>query len=217
MCLNPKIDTSYQDFQIAEAERARAEEAARQARVKEGMANVAAVFDGGKIGETSYQGVQPLLSQYEGAARDYYLPQLDTQVGKARDDMTYALARAGLTNSSMAGTAQADLLDQVSQQRGSILSKIASDVAGQRTALNQNRLSVEAALRSTGDQTAATDQALAALTTFRADTPELNPLGNLFAGISAGIGAAQTGYQVGQIRRSVTPTALSYNAGRNVA
>lgn len=43
----PKVDTSFQDWSKKEAERARTEETARQARITEGMKNIAAVFEGG--------------------------------------------------------------------------------------------------------------------------------------------------------------------------
>lgn len=44
---SPSVDTSYQDFQIKEAERARMEEEARQARINEGLGQIEAIFEGG--------------------------------------------------------------------------------------------------------------------------------------------------------------------------
>lgn len=245
MCIgSPDIDTSYQDFQMAEAERARAEEAARQKRIEQGMEQIRAVFEGGTytptavprssgnafeaaggflssgtVGEpVTYEGVQPFLEQREQAQRDFYMPQLDQQFGKAKDDVTFALSRAGLLDSTVAGERQADLSEKFALERGSILARIASDIAGQKTNLNQQRSAIEAGLRASGDASQAADQALSAAVTFRQDQPTLDPLGNLFYGISEGIGAARTGQEVDRIRRLARPSPLNTsNAGRLVA
>lgn len=219
MCFGggPDVDTSYQDFQIAEAQRARAEEEARAARIQKGLEDIRVVFEGGtNSAGTAFEGTQPLLTQREDALKGFYLPQLDKKTGDARDELAFALARAGQLTSTTAAKKQGELAESSALERGSILSKIASDVAGQRTRYNQHRSSLEAGLRASGDATAATNQALQAAVTFRQEQPELEPLGNLFAGLAEGIGAAQTGYQVGQVRRAATPSPLTGGSGRLV-
>lgn len=269
---SPDIDTSYQDFQIDEAKRARAEEDARQARIDEGLAQIAAVFEGGTYapitgdieayqptetvmkmphpmafllgpqlgmdtsprevevkgdwtvkkpeerGEAiTYEGMAPLLAQREQAQKDFYLPQLDNRRNDAQEQLTFALARAGLLDSTAAGERQGDLAQQYSLERGSILSKIAQDIAGQSNRLNQQRSSIEAGLRASGDASAAANQALSTAVTFRDDMPTLDPLGNVFYGITQGIGAARQGQEVERIRRLATPNPLNTtNAGRLV-
>ena len=218
MCFGtPKIDTSYQDFQIAEAERARADEEARQARIDDGLKQIAAVFEGGTYGGETFEGTAPILAQREQAQRDFYLPQLDIQHGKAQDNLAFALARAGLLNSTVAGERQADLAQEYSLERGSVLSRIASDIAGTKTNLNQNRSSIEAGLRASGDASAAANQALQAATTFRQDQPQLDALGPLFYGVSQGIGAVRNGAETARIRSIATPNPLRTNSGRVIA
>lgn len=255
----PKVDTTYQDFMMDEAARARAEETARQRRIDEGMRHIAAIFDGGVYspntsgytpppknagindalawakglfpkeeftindalawskdffagnpyvkptdharGTRKYDGMQPLLDQRRKAMEDYYLPQLDRQRSKATDDLTFALARAGLLNSTVAGDRQADLTDQFALEKGSVLSRIASDIANTKTRMNSNRASIEAGLRSSGDTSAAADAALRSAVTFREEVPEMNPLGHLFYGISEGIGSAKTGADIAATRQ----------------
>lgn len=48
MCDGPEIDTTAQDLAIEDAERARIEEAQRQARIDAGMADIRAIFEGGQ-------------------------------------------------------------------------------------------------------------------------------------------------------------------------
>jgi len=212
MCGSPKVDTSATDFAKKQAEDARATEVARQARIATGMANIKGVFEG----DANNPGVQPLLDQRRTAQENYYNPQLDQQFTQAKKDTTYALARAGLLNSTAAGEKQANLGDMFALKGGEIASNINSDIANTSTNMQQTRASLEAALRSSADSTAATDAALASAATFRQNSPTLSPLGSIFAGLSQGIGSAQNGYQVGLVQRAATPAPLNRSYARSV-
>lgn len=281
MCGKPSVDTSYQDFSRQEAERARAEEEARQARIAEGMKQIAAVFEGGEYaplvetpqpvqvtapppapapqtpaekhdqprqsGENApwtppapvvttgpqvgdwivpevtergpvqtYQGMQPVLDQRRAAMEGFYIPQLDNQFADARDQLTYALARSGQLTSSTAGNKQGDLAEMFALNRAKIDADIASDIAATQTRMNQQRQSLEAGLRASGDQTAASNAALQSAVTFREDSPTLNPLGNIFYGLAEGIGAVKQGYETGRIKKLATPNPLNKGTGRVV-
>lgn len=221
MCGSPSIDTSYQDFAKAEAERSRAEEVARQARIAEGMKQIGAVFEGGTYAPEggvvqTYAGMQPVLDQRRAAMEGFYVPQLDKQFGNARDQLTYDLARAGQLTSSTAGIKQGDLAEAFALNRAKIDSDISSDIASTQTRINQQRQSLEAGLRASGDQTAAGNAALQSAVTFREDAPTLNPLGNIFYGLSQGIGAVNTGYETGRIKKLATPNPLNSGTGRVV-
>jgi hypothetical protein len=240
----PEVDTSYQDFQMEEARRARSDEEARQLRIDNGMRRIAAIFDGGTFrpmvnpplptandhtainaalqpgrvaqpGE-AFEGMNPLLAQREKAQKDFYLPQLDRQRDNAQKELTFALARAGLLNSSTAGERQGDLGQDFALERGATLSKIASDIAGRKTWLNQQRAAIEGGLRASGDQTGASNQALSTMASFAEDQPTMNPLGHLFAGVSEGIGSAQRGAEAAEIRRTYGADPLRTRTGRVV-
>jgi hypothetical protein len=205
MCLSkPKVDTSYQDFAREEAERARAEETARQGRIATGMTSIANVFGG----------MQPVLDQRRQAMTDFYVPQLQQQFKTARDDLTFGLARAGQLTSSTAGQKQADLGQTFALNRANIDSTIAADQASTRGRMEQQRQALEAGLRSSGDATAASNAALSTATTFRQDAPTLNPLGHIFYGLSEGIGAARQGAATARIRALATPNPLTRGTGR---
>lgn len=281
MCGKPKVDTSYQDFSRQEAERARAEEDARQARIAEGMKQISTIFEGGEyapllndpqptqvtqpppapsqpapaenpdrpresgknatwtpptpqpvtgpqVGDwivpaspergdpQTYAGMQPVLDQRRSAMEGFYVPQLDKQFADARDQLTYALSRSGQLTSSTAGDKQGDLAEMFALNRAKIDADIAADIAATQTRMNQQRQSLEAGLRASGDQTAASNAALQSAVTFREDAPTLNPLGNIFYGLAQGIGAVQQGYETGRIKKLATPNPLSSGTGRVV-
>ena len=208
MCGKPKVDTSAQDFQRQEAERARQEEEARQARIAAGMTQIGQVFGG----------LDGVIDQRRGAMEGFYLPQLDKRFGDAKEDLTFALSRAGQLTSSVAGEKQADLSEAFGLERARIESDIAADLASTRGGMNQQRAAIEAALRSSGDATAASNAALAAATNFRQDQPTLNPIGDIFGGVAMNIGAARDGYEAGRIRdRLKAPSPVSRGSGRVVA
>lgn len=213
MCFGgPKVDNSALEFQKQEAARARAEEDARKGRIAAGMQSIASIFDGGANGG----GLQPVLDQRREALEGFYLPQLEDQFEGAQDDLTYALARSGQLVSSTEGEKRADLGQAYALNRADLDSQIQSDVSQTRSRINQQRQSLEAALRASGDQTSATNNALATATTFRQEIPALNPIGNVFTGLASGIGAVKQGYENGRIKQLATPNPLGGGTGRVV-
>ena len=206
MCGSPRVDNSYQEFAMEEAARARAEEEARQARIGTGMEQIRGVFSD----------MSPVLGQREEAMRGFYEPQLNKQFDRAKEDLTFGLARAGQLTSSTAGRRQGDLGDAFALQKTALEGDIASDLASTQQRMNQQRAQIESALRASGDATAATDAALNSAVTFRQDQPTLSPLGNLFYGVGQGIGAQQQGFRTGQVQRMATPNPLGGGTGRVV-
>lgn len=206
----PSVDYSYQNFQIAEAERARKEEEERKARIAAGMADIARVFEGGAAADgTTYEGMDPVLSQRRAAMEGYYFPQLNKQFSDASEEMSYALARAGLHQSTAAGRKMADLNDKFGLAAGDLQAKIEGDQAQTRSRIQQQRGAIESALRASGDASAATNQALQSAVTFRQDMPELNPLANIFAGLADTVGGIYSSRENERIRRLATPAPLS--------
>ncbi len=231
MCLpQPEVDDSYLTYQEEQNQIARDEEAARQAEIQSGLDQIAVMFEGGSYiplvptdapkGTTAteqvYGGMDDYLNQREEAQLDFYMPQLQDQFSNTTRDLTFALNDAGLLTSTTAGERQADLTESYALEEGRILADIASDIAGQQTMMNQQRSSIENALRASGDQSAAIDQSLAAMDAFAADQPTLDPLAPLFSSVLQGIGAGYQGYQTGSTVRSTRPAPLNTSYGRNV-
>ena len=207
---SPSVDTTYQDWAMEEADRARAEETARQGRISTGMTSIGDIFEG----RAGHAGMQPFLEQRRGAMEGFYLPQLESKFQQKKDDITFALARAGLGTSTAAGEKQADLSEAFGLERGKIFSDIASNIAGATTKMQGQRAGLESQLRASGDVSAATNAALSRALTFSKEEDKVNPLGNIFSGLAQGIGAAKTGYGTGQVQRLVQPLGVNY--GMNV-
>lgn len=197
MGIGPKIDTSYRDFQIGEARRARRLERQREKRIDTGMQQIGEVFNP--------DAVQSIVDQRVQAMRDFYDPQINRQYDDAKNQLTFSLARAGLLNSTAAGEKQGDLAQRFAYNKGAIESRIASEASRTKRNIATERARIEDMLRRSADATAATNAALDSAVTFRQDTPDLNPIGNLFYGIGQGIGSLRKGYDTGRIAYLATP------------
>lgn len=213
----------------AAAAQQRADEKARQERIRRGTGAINAVFDGGVYGtgalgadavfdptKTYYtadgqvwegnaakfkQGLeQGLLSGtatatgfnddfFNGLSQsyvDFARPQLDEQAGKARNQLTFALARNGTLDSSMRSTQSADLQRSVDKEIQSITDKGREYATEARTGVEQARADLIANLTMTGDSVGATNAAMARAKTL-ATPPAYSPLGQLFTDYTAGL------------------------------
>lgn len=181
MCFGggPKVDDSIQRQQMAEAEAARKKEEEREARIKTGTAKLDTQFAG--FDDNFYNGRR---NAYTG----FYQPQLDDQFGQARDQLTYALARAGTLNSTLAADKQADLTKKYDVQRASILSQANDQVSAQQSRIGNEKSALVAQLNATGDADAVSNQALSRTQQLYQEQPAYNPLGDIFSGVAAGIG-----------------------------
>ena len=209
MCFSPKpnVDTSHLDFQKEEAAAARAKEDERQARIAVGMGSISDAFGN----------MDPILAQRGEALSDFYNPQIESKFNKSKDELTFALARAGLLNSTTAGERQADLGNEFALQKAKVLGDIGADLSNTKGNIQRQQTAIEATLRASGDETAAANQALQSAVTFREDSPTFSPLGNIFAGIADGIGSYKAGRDVAQIQRAARANPLTYSSGRVVA
>jgi hypothetical protein len=164
-----------------EYEQQRAEEAARQARIKSGMENINNAFAG-------YDD-----AFYNERATDYMnyaTPEIEDQYVDAMKDLTRALARSGNLNSSLAAQRRADLLEKRNKaevdaaRRGqgyandtrAALANVKSNLIQQNNALADPTLIAAMAANQS--------QAASAL-------PDYSPIGQLFAGATQGLATQQ--------------------------
>lgn len=168
-------------------------------------------------GTGKYQrGVEPILTARRRAQERFYLPQLDEQHAEAKDELAYALTRAGLGVSTTANEKASKLAEGFNRERTGIMADIDADIAGARGDYEQQRQQIEAQLRASGDATVATDTALRGLSTFAQDTPELRPLENALLGLTQGIGSAKSAYDVASIRQRAQGGTVNRDLSRNV-
>lgn len=175
----------------AEAGAARADEQARQERIRSGTADVNSIFDS-QFGDNFFN------SQRQRYV-DYAMPQVNDQRDKAAKELTFSLDRAG----QLEGSTRADLAGEL-QKRYDLQSQKVRDDALSMT--SQTRNSVEGArgdlvstLNATGDAQGAVSSALARSSAL-SQPAAYSPLANLFADFTGALGtqaAAERSYAMG--------------------
>lgn len=115
---------------------------------------------------------------------DYAQPQLDDQYNYAKKNITYALARNGTTNSSMAGDEFGQLAKQYATNQTGISSTGANYANSARAGVAADKSDVTNQLISSGDADAANTAALSAAKVLQVP-PSFSPLGSLFTNVSA--------------------------------
>lgn len=150
---------------------AAAAEAARQANISQGISTI----------NNDFAGFDPKF--YNQVSQDYLAtatPQLMDQYQNTANNLTYALARQGLSNSSSAASRTASLGQALSLNQA----QLASNAQGQANTAEANVASQKNTLinqlESSGDPTVASEGAQAAAAQLRAPNP-IQPLGNMFA------------------------------------
>jgi hypothetical protein len=188
MCFAPKprVDTTVQEAQVKEAADARAAEEARQARIRAGNASIDTAFSG--FDDNFYGGKAKAYS-------DYYMPQVEDKFADARKNLTFALARAGTLNSSIAGEKNADLLKQYELQRATIQNQATSEANALRTRIGNEKSTLVSQLNATGDADRAANEATSRTQMLFNEAPSYNPLGDIFSGVAAGIVQWRTAQQ----------------------
>jgi hypothetical protein len=164
------------------AGQARADEAARQARIKQGTASIDKNFSGFNDG---------FFDSRARAYTNFANPQLADQYARTQQNLTYNLARQGLTASSEASRNAGELQRQYNDNRAQIAAQGMDAANDARNQVEQNRSELLAQLNATSDPAAA-----AASAVNRADVlsrqQSFSPLGQLFANTTGLLGNAAT-------------------------
>jgi hypothetical protein len=161
-----------------EAAAAREDEAKRQRSIRQGTSRVNDIF--GQFDDEFFNGRRDAYTAYA-------TPQLEDQYGDAQKELTFALTRAGLLDSSVRGQKAGEL-----QQRNDLLAQQIGDQAlasanADRNAVEDARANLIATLNATGDATGVANQALTRASVL-SKPQAYNPLTNLFADFTYGLG-----------------------------
>ena len=160
-----------------EAARQRAEEEARQGRIREGRKKIDDAFSG--FDDKFY-------GDREKSYLDYATPQLDDQYNDAVSELTLALARSNLLNSSARARKFADLQKQYGIQARGVADKAKEYGSGARKSIEASKADLQSQNMSLADPALiaanAANRALA-LT----ELPPYSPLGALFVGATEGL------------------------------
>lgn len=167
------------------AAQARADEQARQARIRQGNAAI----------EKGFSGFDDNF--FAGRARAYTnfaTPQLNDQYNKQRESLAYNLARSGLTASSEAARNTGELQRQYNLGRSTIAGEALNQANNSRRDVEQNRADLVSQLNSTADAGAAASNALNRANVLTSQQG-FSPIGNLFQATTGLLGnAAVAGY-----------------------
>lgn len=160
-------------FEMQQAEEAKQKEAERKARLEQGKTQIDQIFEGGGFDQAFYD-------KYKNAELANAQQQLDAQYQKAALKNRYDLARAGLSRSSAANTAKADLAGQKSFQETGLSTAADQNVAALKSGIQGQQQQAYNQLYGTEDPSLAANMATSSVKQSMASTPNLQPLGELF-------------------------------------
>jgi len=161
------------------AAQARADEQARQERIRQGTERIGGIFDG--------QFNDQFFDKQRDAYMDYATPQLQDQYGKTQEELTFALARGGNLNSSVRGEKAADLQKRFGLGQQEIADKALSQANEARSQVEGARSDLVGMLNATGDAEGAAKSATARAATL-SQPAAFSPLSNMFADFTSALG-----------------------------
>lgn len=163
----------------AEAAAARADEQARQQRVRDGTERINSIFDG------------QFTDGFFGGRRDAFLnyakPQVESQYGDANKQLTFALERSGLLDSTVRGEKFGELAKLYDTNMQGVADEALREESSARTAIEDARGGLISTLNATGDAEGASKAALARATALSRPEP-YSPLTQLFADFTGTLG-----------------------------
>lgn len=118
---------------------------------------------------------------------NYAMPQLDQQHDDAGKQLTFALDRGGLLDSSVRGEKLSDLQRLYDTQKQGVADKALSYETGARNSVEDARSNLITTLNATGDAEGAASSALARSQALSAP-PAYDPLGQLFTDFTSTLG-----------------------------
>lgn len=163
-----------------EAAQARADEQARQDKIRKGTERVNSIFDE-NFNEDYFDGRRE-------AFLDYSKPQLENQYGDAQKELTFSLARGGNLNSSVRGQKMSELQRLYDTQSKSIADQALAEATQARNAVQDARGGLISTLNATGDAEGAANSALARSAAL-SQPAAYSPLGQLFTDFTSGLGS----------------------------
>lgn len=177
----------------------RAEEQARQARIREGTA---------KIDDTFGQFNDGFYNQRRDAALSYFNPQFDQQYEDAKKALAFSLDSSGLTNSSVRAQKESELQRAYDVNRREVADKALTYSTQARNNVEQARGELVRTLNSSGDAESAANGAVNRAQMLSApDT--YSPLGQLFSTFVSGLG------QQAQLERAGAASGGAYGGRYN--
>ena len=184
-------------FEMQQAQQATDKENLRQARLDQGKTAIDQLFGSDNFGDDFY-------NNYNQAELNYTQPQLADQYDKAKQGITYDLARAGTLRSTAAGYAQSLLEKQNALNEAGVTAKADTDTAALRQSIASQQQAAYNQLYATEDPTVAANTAATSVGNAQLTQPNLTPLANAFQPITIGLGSALSSVYGNSVANNLT-------------
>ena len=164
------------------AAQARADEEARQARIKQGVANIDAQF--AQFGDDYF-------NKRKQAYTNFAMPQVGEQFKQNADQLAYSLARSGLGQSSEGARQGGILMRDNAMARQQVAEGATGEAQKARQAVEDQRSNLISQLQASSDPTMAANNALRQAGVLQMQTG-FNPVANLFQNTTGVLSAANS-------------------------
>jgi hypothetical protein len=161
-----------------QATQARVQEVQRQDRIRGGTDQINSTF--GQF-DDGYYGRQ------QQNFLDYATPQLEDQYGKAKQQLTYSLARSGGLDSSARSAQEGQLQQAYDTAKRGISDQALSYSNQSRNSVEDARAGLISALNATGDAAQVGNQAISRATAL-SQPQAFSPIGQLFGDFTSALG-----------------------------
>lgn len=155
------------------------EEKNRQNMIRAGTQNVDNIFNS--------QFNDAFFDKQKTGYLNYATPQLDDQLAKAKEALTFSLARGGVLNSSVRSAKEAELQQRADLARQGISDQALSFSTQARNNVENARANLISTLNATGDAQGAANSAMTRAAAL-SQPAAYSPVGQLFADFMAGLG-----------------------------
>lgn len=184
------------------AAQARADEAARQEKIRQGTTNINSTFDS-QFNDDYFNGRRDAFMNYAN-------PQLADQYKKAQQDLVFALSRTGNLNSSYRAEKEAELQKLYDTNRRSVSDQALGYANTARSSVEDARSGLISTLNATADAEGAAKSAISRAQTL--SQPDVySPLAQLFTTFTNSLGQQAQYEQAGALSNGAYGGA--YNTG----
>jgi hypothetical protein len=163
----------------------------------------------------SFSGIgDDFYDQYRKAILDFQVPDLQKQLRGAKSQDLFSMARQGIMNSSSAIARGRERTDEYGKSLANINSGAEAQVTGLESDVDAARRRTLALLESSESPTSAINEGLTEINAVQSQSPDLQPLGDIFQAAAQGFQSYQNTQQQRQYNDLIRSVSANRNSGR---